>query len=121
MVTPSPIGFRFTSPVSVTITISLFVRYAIGIAACTASEWRRSSSQCRGSKALRGIGAASYRQNRREQFGSVGLLLVDRISVLHPAMRGNWRFLDADACLPGQTVFLTQRSERKEKLKKIVL
>src|SRR3546814_4908653 len=48
MVTPSPIGFRFTSPVSVTITISLFVRYAIGIAACTASEWRRSSSQCRG-------------------------------------------------------------------------
>src|SRR3546814_19483586 len=55
-----------------------------------------------GRKPLRGIGAASYRQNRSEQFGSVGLLIVDRISVLQPTMRGKWSFLDADDCLHGQ-------------------
>lgn len=74
-----------------------------------------------GRKPLRGIGAASYRQNRREQFGSVGLLIVDRISVLHPAMRGKWRFLDADDCLHGQTVFLTHGSERKGSLQAFVM
>src|SRR3546814_16456961 len=67
------------------------------------------------------IVAASYCQNRREQFGSVGLLIVDRISVLHPAMRGKWRFLDADDCLHGQTVFLTHGSERKGSLQAFVM
>lgn len=56
-----------------------------------------------------------------EQFGSVGLLIVDRISVLHPAMRGKWRFLDADDCLHGQTVFLTHGSERKGSLQAFVM
>src|SRR3546814_12441684 len=69
-----------------------------------------------GRKPLRGIGAASYRQNRREQFGSVGLLIVDRISVLNPAMRGKWRILVAAECLHGTTVFLHPGSNRKGSL-----
>src|SRR3546814_18300516 len=47
--------------------------------------------------------------------------MVDRISVLHPAMRGKWRFLDADDCLHGQTVFLTHGSERKGSLQAFVM
>src|SRR3546814_6017989 len=66
-----------------------------------------------GRKPLRGIGADTYRQNRREQFGTVGLLIVDRISVLHPATRGKWRFLDADDRLLGQTVCVQPGSKRK--------